>query len=182
MGGPGWPQGASGSLGPLSETRLDGGQTRTSPGGDTSGVAAGETAPVDGLGLSRKSALVEQVGRRWSGCCRCGGEPEMGENLPDDDGVLDGGHHPHAAATPGARQHVHPERMPHQLRPRPLPHQGEAGAPPRSRSCQDHDSSPAETTAVRSGVLRASRRDRGATGLLRHPSPAAARADRAAFA
>ena len=66
------------------------------------------------------SAPVEQVGRRWSGCWRRGREPEVGENPPDDDGVLDGGHDAHPAATLGTGQHVHPERMPHQLRPRPL--------------------------------------------------------------
>src|SRR5262245_9703265 len=66
------------------------------------------------------SAPVEQVGRRRSGRRRLGREPEVGENPPDDDGVLDGGHHTHAAATPSTRQHVHPERVLHQLRPRPL--------------------------------------------------------------
>jgi hypothetical protein len=35
-------------------------------------------------------------------------------------GVLDGSQHAHAVATPSTSQHVHPERVPHQLRPRPL--------------------------------------------------------------
>jgi hypothetical protein len=40
----------------------------------------------------------------------------MGENLPDDDGVLDRGDHTHAAATAGAGEHVHRKRVTQQLR------------------------------------------------------------------
>ena len=85
---------------------------------------AGRTHPGRQRGkgdtAGRTSAPVEQVGRRWSGRRRGGREPEVGENPPDDDGVLDGGNHAHAAATPRTGQHVHRERVPHQLRPRPL--------------------------------------------------------------
>ena len=92
---------------------------------------AGQTHPGRQRGkgdtAGRTSAPVEQVGRRWPGRRRRGREPEVGENLPNDDGVLDGGYDAHAAATPGARQHVHPECVPHEVVPRPLPRRGRRG-------------------------------------------------------
>src|SRR5262249_18565185 len=64
---------------------------------------AGRTDPGVSLGRGRHrrrtSAPVEQVGRRWTRCGYLGREPEVGENLPNDDGVLDGGDHAHATAT-----------------------------------------------------------------------------------
>jgi hypothetical protein len=51
----------------------------------------------------------------------------VGENPPDDDGIIDGGNHTHAAATSSTRQHVHSERVLHQLRPRPLSRRRRSG-------------------------------------------------------
>ena len=51
------------------------------------------------------SAPAEEVAGRRTGRWDLGRQPEVGENLPDDDRVLDRGDHPHAPATPGARVH-----------------------------------------------------------------------------
>jgi hypothetical protein len=65
------------------------------------------------------SAPTEQVGRRWPGRRHLGREAEVGENLPDHDGVLDGGHHTHVTATPRTGQHVYGEGVAQQVWPRP---------------------------------------------------------------
>jgi hypothetical protein len=125
------------------------------------GTGEGSEFGRDGTGGWARSAPAEQVGRRWPGRWCCGREPEMGENLPDDDGVLDG-------VPPRAcgRHTEHKLRRPPRTCAASAPATttsapGEVGAaPPRSRWRRDRDSSPAETTAVRSGVLRASRPDR----------------------
>src|SRR5262249_32639938 len=67
-------------------------QTRAS--GRTSGVRAGKTAPADGLSSNRTGRTVVAGGRHP------GREAEVGQDLPDHDRVLDGGHHVHATATP----------------------------------------------------------------------------------
>ena len=63
------------------------------------------------------------------------GSPKVGENPPDDDGVLDCGDHAACGRHSGTGQYVHREGVPHQLRPRPLPRRlTSAGALGRSRT------------------------------------------------
>src|SRR5262249_21212273 len=82
----------------------------------------------DGTGGWTRSAPGEQVGRRRPGCAHLRREPEVSEDLPDDDLVLDGSHHAHAAATMGTGQHVHRERVAHEVWPRPPARRGRGGS------------------------------------------------------
>jgi hypothetical protein len=94
-------------------------------------------------------------------------------------GVLDGGHHAHAAATPNTGQDVQRERVAHEVRPRPPARCG------RRRVCHGHGGtrrSPRRRTGRPAGRARTSlnRRDgiRYQTGLPRPATTAFARQPR----
>ena len=68
----------------------------------------------DGAGGVRRGRLG------WVGVGDLRREPEVGEDLADDVGVLDGRDQAQAAATPRAGQDVEVEGMPHEVGPGPV--------------------------------------------------------------
>src|SRR5439155_18810737 len=65
------------------------------------------------------SAPAEEVAGRRTGRWDLARQPEVGENLPDDDRVLDRGDHPHAPATPGAGEDIDGKGVVEEVSPGP---------------------------------------------------------------
>jgi hypothetical protein len=97
IGGPGCPSGVSGA-----RAGGWGGADRPGRAPDTGErTHLGRQRGQDGAG-GRAQLQPNRAAGGGRGAGTVGREPEVGENLSDNDGVLDGGHHAHAAATPGA--------------------------------------------------------------------------------
>ena len=82
------------------------------PGPDTAVRSCGHVGE-EVSGASRRGpgrACVGDLGR----------QPQVGEDLADDPGFLDGGDQAHAAATARAGEDIDVERAPHQVGPRPV--------------------------------------------------------------
>src|SRR5262245_36455730 len=103
------------------------------------------STPASGTQLQSNRSVGGDLGGRHGGW-----EPQMGEKLPDHDGVLDGGDDAHAGATSRTVRHVHRERVAQQVRPRPPARRGRRGdcmpRASRERTRTGRRRAPAEAT------------------------------------